>query len=194
MINQKISKVSNTVAGTFGTLQSLTNIAKGVLCLPSLLSQFKGINLKAIMGNVGSFAVSVLSSLKDIVQDQINYIIAGALIDLVDPIRAILGDIQDTLAQFNELRDQIDFEVQDLVDNIKNQQNCIAQGASLFNCVAQLAVNNISKKDVRDLNGSVDLITQKIEESTAGAQGAISSVVTRELKFADKLRQAIHLQ
>ena len=43
-------------------------------------------------------------------------------------------------------------------------------------------------------NGSVDLITQKIEESTAGAQGAISSVVTRELKFADKLRQAIHLQ
>ena len=109
MINQKISKVSNTVAGTFGTLQSLTNIAKGVLCLPSLLSQFKGINLKAIMGNVGSFAVSVLSSLKDIVQDQINYIIAGALIDLVDPIRAILGDIQDTLAQLNELRDQIDF-------------------------------------------------------------------------------------
>ena len=113
---------------------------------------------------------------------------------MVDPIRAILGDIQDTLAQLNELRDQIDFEVQDLVDNIKNQQNCIAQGASLFNCVAQLAVNNISKKDVRDLNGSVDLITQKIEESTAGAQGAISSVVTRELKFADKLRQAIHLQ
>jgi hypothetical protein len=70
----------------------------------------------------------------------------------------------------------------------------MAQGASLFNCLSQLAVNSINKKMVRDLSGNVDLITQKIQSATAGAQGAISGVVTREIQFANKLSQAIKLQ
>ena len=39
-----------------------------------------------------------------------------------------------------------------------------------------------------------ELITQKIQSATAGAQGAISGVVTREIQFANKLSQAIKLQ
>ena len=57
-----------------------------------------------------------------------------------------------------------------------------------------VSINSINKKMVRDLSGNVDLITQKIQSATAGAQGAISGVVTREIQFANKLSQAIKLQ
>lgn len=194
MTSQYITAASNAVKGTFSALRSLTTIAKGVLCIPALLSQFKSVNLKAVMGNLGTFALSLANSLKETVQDQIDFIIAGALTSILNPIVGLLNTINDVLKQIKGLRDQIEQQAQGFVDYINNQQNCMAQGASLFNCLSQLAVNSINKKMVRDLSGNVDLITQKIQSATAGAQGAISGVVTREIQFANKLSQAIKLQ
>lgn len=194
MTSQYITAASNAVKGTFSALRSLTSIAKGVLCLPSLLSQFKSVNLKAVMGNLGAFAVTLANSLKEVVQDQVEQLISGTLNSVLYPALYVLGEVKILLNQVAELKNQIQQEAQSFVDYINNQQNCMAQGASMFNCLAQLAINNVNKKTVRDLSGNVDLITDKIQSATAGAQGAINGVVTREIQFANKLSQAIKLQ
>lgn len=194
MIRQYISAASNAVTGAFSALRSLTAIAKGVLCLPSLLSQFKSVNLKAVMGNLSSFSASLINSLKEVVQDQVEQLISGALNSIIYPALYALGEVKSLLDQVAGLKNQIQQEAQSFVDYINNQQNCMAQGASMFNCLAQLAINNVNKKTVRDLNGNIDLITDKIQSATAGAQGVISGVVTREIQFANKLNQAIRLQ
>jgi UDP-N-acetyl-D-mannosaminuronate dehydrogenase len=172
---------------------NITKIAKGLLCLPSLLKQYKTANSFSITGAIKQIIPQLTDALKQVISSQIESLISSAAGTIIGPLKDLLSDLQVTAKNVGNFTKEVSQSTQELVDFVKNQQNCAAQGASIFNCVSQLVANNISKKTVRD-NSSADSIVKKIQDETAGVQGVISAVTERELQWANKLRRQIQLQ
>lgn len=159
----------NSVGGLYSAVNtkvgSLTSAAKGILCLPSIISGLPG-----IMGNV---AKGVLSSLKNQASGLIGDIvgsIAGLITDIIqDAVSQVTGIISNNINKILQLEAtilatvglieatlrNIQNQVRDAFNFAKNQENCRFAAAEMFKCIAGSIIEDLSTRV--KLNAKLDI-------------------------------------
>lgn len=184
---------------------SLTSVAKGVLCLPSIISGLPG-----ILGNV---AKGVLTSLKnqvtgaiigvvngitglitDIIQDAVNQI-TGIISDTVNKILQQEATILATIRLIEDTLQNIRNQVKAAFDFAKNQENCRFAAAEMFKCLAGSIINDLSKKAMinakLDISG-IDKLVSKASSKLSKPGNIIEGYTNKISNSVDKATSQIN--
>jgi hypothetical protein len=166
----------------------LTAIAKGALCLPSLISNLPDLG-KSLIGNVIASTNSILSDatstissiITSTIDNAINKItgsIAGTLNSITRFIAEVVGTIEEVKNFANGLKDK----VSDIKDFTSSKENCNFAAASLLNCITSQALANVSAKaavEVRKGLVPIDSIVDDISDIIAKPGGVINNSINK---------------
>ena len=166
----------------------LTAIAKGALCLPSLISNLPDLG-KSLIGNVIASTNSILSDatsaissiITSTIDNAINKItgsIAGTLNSITGFIAEVVGTIEEVKNFANGLKDK----VSDIKDFTSSKENCNFAAASLLNCITSQALANVSAKaavEVRKGLVPIDSIVDDISDIIAKPGGVINNSINK---------------
>lgn len=189
------SGVDKALGGISGKLNNLTSVAKGVLCLPTMIAGFvssipniiggvvNGINT-ALNNIVGAATATVEAAIQNAVGE-----ITGRITDVTTRVNALLGDVQNAIGQVLGFVDYLKASVNDVKAFVSDKENCNFAGAALGKCIVQQTLNNLTKKDLRDTSAgslSVTSLTNKVTSA-----GNVDNVITRTAdKQLAQLRRA----
>ena len=168
-----IDSVGGLYSAVNNKVGALTSVAKGVLCLPAILSGLPGIlgNVaKGVLGSLKNQALGLMSGvaggltglITDIIQDAVDQVTGiinntiNQILQLQATILATIGLIEDTLLNIqNQVKDALDFA--------KSQENCRFAAAEMFKCLAGSVINDLSKKSLINAKfGTGDLVGKAI--------------------------------
>lgn len=183
-----ISSVKGFLNAANNRADQLTAIAKGALCLPSLISNLPDLG-KSLIGNVIASTNSILSDatsaissiITSTIDNAINKItgsIAGTLNSITGFIAEVVGTIEEVKNFANGLKDK----VSDIKDFTSSKENCNFAAASLLNCITSQALANVSAKaavEVRKGLVPIDSIVDDISDIIAKPSGVINNIINK---------------
>ena len=183
-----ISSVKGFLNAANNRADQLTAIAKGALCLPSLISNLPDLG-KSLIGNVIASTNSILSDatsaissiITSTIDNTINKItgsIAGTLNSITGFIAEVVGTIEEVKNFANGLKDK----VSDIKDFTSSKENCNFAAASLLNCITSQALANVSAKaavEVRKGLVPIDSIVDDISDIIAKPSGVINNIINK---------------
>lgn len=164
-----IDSVGGLYSAVNNKVGALTSVAKGVLCLPAILSGLPGILGNVAKGVLGSLknqmsgvAEGLTGLITDIIQDAVDQVTGiikntiNQILQLQATILATIGLIEDTLLNIQK-------QVKDALDFAKSQENCRFAAAEMFKCLAGSVINDLSKKSLINAKfGTGDLVGKAI--------------------------------
>jgi hypothetical protein len=192
--------VQNLVVTAGSKVDQVSTVAKGILCIPSILA-----NLPSILGGVAS---SILRS----VFDQANAIgdaLSGIILDTVtDFFASITGSITNLIRRAQGVQAEIlasiklikDFVtgLSDVAKEIKDfaldSENCKFAASELIKCVVANIIGNTSNKLVANIGGSRDKLSSfanDISSRIAKPGEVIDRFVTKQSSMIDKANTQI---
>ena len=193
-LEQSVSGLLNT---TNSALDQVTALAKTVLCLPKAFSNFvKGfyaISAKTIVGEivggvtqiVGQIVQGIVGNVIETIEQQLNKILD------------YLNDISNSINAIKNFINGIGERGQELVDIIKNDQNCSASNSSFFSCMATAAVNQLTNKAVSKINNKIQNatndITNQITNKITQSGGVFDNIVNRQANAIDKITKQVNI-
>jgi len=169
-----------------GLMDAVFSAAKGVLCIPSILSALSNpINLlqtaeSAISGIVGSLS-NVVSN---IVQSKISSVLqtASSIFNLGS---SELGDIQKTIKSIED-------RATDLLKTIADNQNCMANAATMFSCISKSVNNQMNQQTAmlayNNPTAAVNKITANIITS-----GTATAFIANQVNSANQVTNQLSL-
>jgi len=179
--------VDKALGGISGKLNNLTSVAKGVLCLPTmiagLVSSIPNI-IGGVVGGINTALTNIVSTAAATAEAAIQNAvgeITGRITDVTTKVNALLGDVQNAVSQVVGFVDYLKASVGDVKSFVNDKENCNFAGAALGKCIVQQTLNNLTKKDLRDASaGALDIsrLTNKVT-----SVGNVDNVITRS---ADK--------
>ena len=193
-LQQSVSGLLNTANSS---LDQITSLTKTVLCLPKALRPlskgFYAINAKTIVGEiVGSVTQVVGQIVEGIVRSTLN-----AIEQQLNKLLDYINDISKSIDLVKNFINGIGERGQELVDIIKNDQNCSASNSSFFSCIATAAVNQLTNKAVSKINNKIQNatsdITNQITDKITQSGGVFDSVVNRQANFIDKITNQVNI-
>lgn len=184
----------------------LSTIAKGILCLPSIIAGISLPNLGKLAGGlIGGISAAIEDSVNAMtqlvlqsIQEQVDAItgsINGLLSTVVGLVATIAGTIEHAKQFVQSIRDQI----ADIKDFVSTKENCQFAAATLANCIVGQTVNNLSISAIKDIsNGlaSIGDVTKKITNTINGPTGAINNFMregSRQINKASRVIEASKL-
>ena len=183
-----INSVGNLLGAVNAKADSVTSIAKGILCIPSILSQFPSI-LAGIGGSLVSSVTRQLGSIVNGLQTTILGTVTNALDQITNTISSALNtllQIEATiLATYNLVVETIKGfkqRINDITEFIETRENCKYAAASLMKCVISSVSQDVSKslassiqKGTITTSSALDSITAKL----SSPQGVIARYVQK---------------
>ncbi len=181
-----ISSVGNFLNAANSKADQLTSIAKGVLCIPSILSLEFG---KSLIKNIKLTDAIIGNIKKSLISDLIVGTIGGAVDKVTGSITSLIGSVTGVIASLRGIYEQgEDFilGIKDRVQDVKNftdkKENCNFAAASLLNCITSQALSNfgagdavrVSKK-LKSISGFATEISDKITSPV----GAINRTIDK---------------
>lgn len=168
-----ISKVTNLFSVANNAADKLSTVAKGVLCIPSILS-----NLPSILGGVASNILStitgqitnVINGLTSLVTSLVNEAlseITGTVSSILSKVLQLQATILGTIKLAKEFLDGLATRGEDIINFAKNEENCKFAAAELLNCIASSVLGDINKKIARDINKGIVSAQDVIRNSTS---------------------------
>lgn len=193
-----LSKMLSNV-GTLGNkIGDITSVAKGILCLPAILSGLPG-----ILGNV---AASVLGSLTNAVNGAIFDVVNGLtglindkINDAVNKIAGVLGKIAAVLAVIGIIEETIKGfldQIADIFNFSKNAENCRFAAAELSKCIIGSVLGDISKQMALKAAKSPNGVNSLVNSATAKLKkpgNVIERFVGKSSKAVDKAKTQISI-
>lgn len=193
-----IDSVGGLYSAVNNKVGALTSVAKGVLCLPAILSGLPGIlgNVaKGVLGSLKNQALGLMSGvvggltglINDIIQDAVDKV-AGTfnkILQLQATILATIGLIEETLFNIqNQVKDAIDFS--------KSQENCRFAAAEMFKCLAGSIINDLSKKSIIDAKLDITSLVSKASKKLAQPGNIIEGYTKKISSSVDKATAQIN--
>lgn len=140
-----MSKVLGTISGfksiANNTIDKISTIAGGALCLPSLVTTALLQPTKALTG-VKNFVVGAIAreinTLKDLVSRQLTELInrvTGRIVGVLRQVQGLVQEAQDLIDTIGDLKKELNKRVTDVIDFSLKKKNCEAFAASISNCV-----------------------------------------------------------
>ena len=163
-----LSKVSGVAGNKIG---KLSTVAKGVLCLPSIIAGLSFDGIKNLAGNIaGSIAEGIAASAAaaaDLalaaIQDQVNKI-TGAINGLISTVTGLVATVAGAIEIAKQFYDDVKAQIQDVKDFIDSKENCQFAAAQLANCIISESINNLSLKGIKDISSGLSSIDSKVSE------------------------------
>jgi hypothetical protein len=184
-----LPKVGSFLNNATGTFDQITKVAKGIMCIPSLLGTlFSGGSLKSFGAAVLGAAANIVSN---IVQNEIALI--GNLV--TQALLQLYGDLMSIIRTFRAIFDTVAAlrqKAQDTLDYLRNTENCAYAASDLISCVLTSATNiqKTIKKPAQQLNN----FNNKLYDAVGGPSGTLNNYVNKNLKFLDKAKMQMNLQ
>jgi prophage DNA circulation protein len=189
-----INSVGNLLGAVNSKADALTSAAKGILCIPSILSQFPDI-AKGIVGTLTNTVVkeltNIVGSIQNVIENSIENAISSitgvisstlsSVLQIVATIKATVSLVEETLAGFKT-------RIQDVKDFINTKENCKFAGASLLKCIIGNVTQDITKKVATNLSTdrlSLDSFINNTTSKLASPQGVI-------IKYTQKVELSVN--
>jgi hypothetical protein len=181
------NKVNSTILYPVNkTIDAITGITSGLVCLGKSIFG-SDISLGSILGGIGAvaagLAAAILNSVTKVILKRVNQIVKSVL-SPINQITNIINDITRSLIGIQK----IIAKATDLDNYLGNRQNCAINGANIFNCLAQSAINKISNKVAMNVDKHIGKIANDITKESMGVNGAIAEHVKRSTGFLDKAK------
>lgn len=153
-----IPGVSQFIRTANSTIDKLTTIAKGALCIPTtlggLLTNMPGI-LGGLKNNILSTVKGELAMLAGMFANAIANKLAqqfGVITAAIQALQQQLNALASAANCINSFSAGLESRAESLLKWTNDKQNCNALAASLSRCIIANATSGITKKTIRDLN------------------------------------------
>ena len=178
----RIFNVANSKA------DQLTTLAKGVLCIPSMIAGLPDLG-KSLIGNIAASASTILTSATSMISDLVVGAIGGAVSDITGSINSVINSVTGAIASIAGVIEQgkafykgLSDKVQDVKDFSESKENCNFAAATLLNCITSQALSNVSTKGAVDISKglrSVSSFATEISDKIASPAGAINRTINK---------------
>lgn len=195
-----ISSVKGFLNAANARADQLTAIAKGALCLPSILSNLPDLG-KAVMGNILASANSILSdataAISGIVTDTIDNAIAkitGSIAGVLNTITGLVAEVAGAIESIKSFAEGLSSKVSDIKDFTASKENCNFAAASLLNCITSQALANVSAKAAVDVSKGlvpIDEFANSISDSILSPAGAINNTINKTANEIDRATRIV---
>tara|TARA_R110002167_G_scaffold172192_5_gene370493 strand:+ start:4460 stop:5074 length:615 start_codon:yes stop_codon:yes gene_type:complete len=195
-----ISSVKGFLNAANARADQLTAIAKGALCLPSILSNLPDLG-KAVMGNILASANSILSdatsAISGIVTDTIDNAIAkitGSIAGALNTITGLVAEVAGAIESIKSFAEGLSSKVSDIKDFTASKENCNFAAASLLNCIASQALANVSAKAAVEVSKGlvpIDEFANSISDSILSPTGAINNTINKTANEIDRATRVV---
>jgi uncharacterized membrane protein required for colicin V production len=176
---------------------AITSVAKGIMCIPAILSGLPGIatNIaKSLLGSIQRQIVGIVNGLTNLISDTINGFvnqIAGIVSTLLKLEATILAAIGLVVATINNILNQVN----DIFEFSKNQENCRFAAAELSKCIIGSLLKGISKKMALDASkkpGGIDKLISDATKKLAQPGNVIEGYTRKLSNSIDKATSQIN--
>ncbi len=196
--------IMNTVSGVFNAANAgadqLTTAAKGVLCLPSILSS--GVDsAKSIMGGALAGATQAIATLSSTIETLVTGTISnqiskvtGAASSIINTIVGAIGTVAATFELSKNFISGIKSRTADVLDFTSSKENCNFAAATLANCITSQALNSVTSKIVVDVSkglAPVNNIINDVASSVSSPAGSINNFINKQAAQIDKADKII---
>lgn len=165
--------VQNLVTVANNKVDQISSVAKGILCLPSILSSLPSIlgGLGAsVLGSIYSQFSSIGGALTSLITDTINQAlgaITGAITNILNKVLSLQAEILGAINLVKDFVDGLTSTAKDIKNFVSDSENCKFAASELAKCIAASLIGDLSNKIVRDISGSTDKIDSYIGSITA---------------------------
>ena len=183
-----LQQLSNLASSAANTINQLSTVAKGVLCIPSLISGISG----SLTGLAGGIAAGVASAAAAAIQTAVNLTtnivsiqvarITGAVNTLIDTVTSAIATIGAAIAVVRGAIEDIRQRAQDIRDFVSNKENCNFAAASLASCMISQALGSFTPR----LGVSISKGLVKIDEVGDSIASRIASPTGAVGRYMDK--------
>jgi len=183
-----ISSVGNVLNAANEKADKLTSIAKGALCIPSMITGLPDLG-KSLIGNLSASLSTILTSATGMISDLVVGTIGGAVSDITGSVNSVINSVTGVIASLGGIYEQgedfilgIKDKVQDVKAFTDKKENCNFAAASLLNCITSQALSNVSAKGAVDISKglkSVSGFATEISDKIASPAGAINKTIDK---------------
>ena len=199
----KITRVAGGFLGGAGKIDNIVKAAKGLLCLPSLLKNFKAADVKSLLKGMAGFAAglaaNIIDSVVGAVTDTINNILNTALAPL-KLLQSYVKSLLNIVDNISNIYKNLKKKAQDLRDFSMNQQNCNVMAADFMNCLLTNVANKVNKKvlsklqnPLKKVDAQLTKLHKQIAAETFKAGGMMEQYVGKNLRAAEKLSKQLEI-
>ena len=183
-----ISSVGNFLNAANSKADRLTSIAKGALCIPSMIAGLPDFG-RSLIGNIKITDAVIGNLKKNIISDLIVGSIGGAVSDITGSINSVINSVTGVIASLRGIYEQgedfilgIKDKVQDVKDFTDKKENCNFAAASLLNCITSQALSNFAARDAVKVSKrlrSISSFTNELSDKIASPAGAINNTINK---------------
>lgn len=142
-------------------IDSITSVAKGVLCLPQIFSPSGLQYLTSNIGNMlSNYAASVISGLTNFVASTITNTIrnvTGVIGSQLNRINNFLKDINESISLIKTYLKSLDERAKNIMQFLLDKENCNFAAAELAKCLISDVLEDVPRAVTRSLsNGTSD--------------------------------------
>lgn len=184
--------IANTTGGILtginNKFDSITGIAKGILCLPQLFTSGQGGIMSALQRQAAGVVYGMSQLVTSIVTRTLNQLV-GKLGKELAVLNAFLQDIRQSITLIKTFITSLDDKAKSTFDFLKDQENCKFVAAELGRCIIGQVTGAVTKKLAKDLTGGTkDIGTEvnKISKSLFAPDKSIEQYVKRSNYFISK--------
>lgn len=189
-----LNSVLNFKSVANDTIDKLSTIAGGALCLPSLLTTAllsPASVLTGIKNNVLQTAKQQIGQLKGLVQQQISGIISkvtGRITGALKQVQNLINDIGSLVKTFDDLKKTLGKRSLDIINFTAKKQNCQALAANLSKCVTASVGNAFNRSLQAEFSktNSLDIIADKVIQKISVGENIFGGYVDKYSRQLDK--------
>lgn len=195
----------NSIGGLYSAVNNkvgaITSVAKGIMCIPAILTGLPGIagNLaKGVLSSLQNQAAGIMASiaggLTNLISDTINNFV-GQIAGLVGKLLQLEATILATIGLVEATINNIIKQVKDIFEFSKNQENCRFAAAELSKCIVGSLLSGLSKKlamDSMKTPGGIDKLISNATKKLAQPGNVIEKYTGKLSNSIDKATSQIN--
>lgn len=169
------------------TVDKISTIANGALCLPSLVTtallQPQKI-LTGLLSNTLRTLQQQVGTLLNLIQFQVAFIInkiTGKLIGILQQAAFFVNEIRSTINFIDEFKKSLTKRSGDILDSLNDRQNCEAFAANIINCLQNKVTNELTKTLQKEIvtNMNIDEIGKKVTAQLDKGDNIFEGVINK---------------
>ena len=200
-----LSGLTSLASAASNKFNQLTTVAKGILCIPSIISSLPG-SLSSVGGGIAAgiagAATAAIESATGLITSAISAQVAkvtGAVNSVINTITGAIATVAGAIDVANKFIQGTKKQVEDVKNFISDKENCNFAAASLANCIVNQALNSLTPKAIKDISKGlvkIDNLGSELADkisSPAGAVGDFMNKANSEMQRAAKVVSAVKI-
>jgi len=187
--------VGGILTGVNTKIDSITTVAKGILCLPQILSP-QGLQYLTsnVLNVLTTYAASVITGLTNFVATTITRTVqnvTGVVAGQINKINNFLKDINESITLIKTYLNNLDDRAKQIRDFLLDKQNCNFAAAELAKCIISDILDEVPKSVTKKLSDGTSDFNNKVLDVTSQLlkpEKTITKYLNQTQIFANKAR------